>query len=368
MEFDTVPAGVEAYCCSSEEASTYYKRFCNSKYLLVNASSFYKTRNMDRIKTLVRGTEKRIIVDSGGFQIMSRDLSMSARTSFEIQRQIGDIGLILDVPPLLRENITSKATTSLVPTNSQRFFEECLKKTKQNVLQTIDMDRKDMKYYMIIQGTTFNQAKQWSNEISRITNFDGISIKATSVQQMFTHIMAARNLGYDRLHILGVSGRNWAPIMLSIIKSLTSFKTVTFDSTVALIASTRKNYFIPGMLGVFSSGVHLGSIENIAEMCKCKICKEFQKSDLLEKGTLASTALHIHNINFLDTIIKQWKNLDLNIINSTLPYLGFSNIWKMIDYVLKNPEHSENVFGRFKNEFVQLKGEEKQISVLHFVS
>ena len=90
-------------------------------------------RFLEKIKDIrysiyMTGTE--LYLDSGGFQIMSRDLSMSARTSFEIQRQIGDIGLILDVPPLLRENITSKATTSLVPTNSQRFFEECLKKTK----------------------------------------------------------------------------------------------------------------------------------------------------------------------------------------------------------------------------------------------
>jgi len=243
MKIHYVPAGCETYLGEDK----LNPKELNPEFLLTNAASVKSEKSLKeaiKLKKLSNEQGKLLLVDSGGFQLATGTSNYyNAKEIIKIQNQIGNIGFILDVPPFKKTNGTG--AQGLVLDLSDSYFKECLEKTRENIIKAKDI-QKDIEYYFINQGATFQQLQLWYDELIKEDKFEGISTKATTSEQLLLGLMHVENTPFTKHHILGI-GSLFGSVIINYFysKSTKKMDRVTYDSTSSLINSSGKRLIIP---------------------------------------------------------------------------------------------------------------------------
>lgn len=203
----------------------------NSDYVLINASSI-KPHQVEMYKEKIKNSNKKILVDSGGFQLLTGVLDyINPKDVIKIQNELADIGFILDVPPL---RSTDEST-----------LKSCIAKTKENILSVKDIPR-NFDYYFVLHSHEITSMERWFNELEHLDTFEGISTKGNTKQKLLLGLMYISTTSYTKHHILGV-GSNLAMTLINYFynKEPKVMERVTFDSSSPLVWSRNKRLFFP---------------------------------------------------------------------------------------------------------------------------
>lgn len=333
-----VPAGMEGLISSKRIDP----KSLNTDYVLINVTGIGTEKSLkhyENMYKILKENNKMVIADSGGFQIATGVLNYrNPRDVILYQNKVSDIGFILDVPPF-RKTSDSSGASSLIFDSSQDFFLECKEKTKENIKIGRSI-KKEMEYYFILQGATYEQLKIWYDDLIHEDIFDGIATKGATKEQLLLGLMFIENTPFLKHHILGISNL-FGQVIISYFyeKSIKNMKRVTFDSTSALINSCNKKLIVP-----FNS-------------CQIAISRYNNFCDIegydFETLKTNSYKFHVLNINQLQkqhkivtSLVSNKEELKKFIQNKTIiEYL------EVIDYFFKNNTSIEKTIDKYPNIF-----------------
>lgn len=237
-----------------------------------------------------------ILADSGGFQILTRNLKFSQLDILRWQEEIADVGIMLDYP-------------CYVPGLSERqlddLYEKSLERTKDNAV-ILSNTSTSIKLYGAVHGRDFPTQLRWFRELDDVYQFDGyaITISQTSplpqMDKIITSALMAKEIGRP-CHFLG-GGHVKALFMFARLAHLLK-QDISCDTSSYVVGARFGIYFMPTFLGGNQQSIFMAEdIEkrNVLESlpCRCSACRKSDYDTLLTSDTLRD----VHNLHTLHLI------------------------------------------------------------------
>lgn len=302
------------------------------KYILMSA--FYSLNGGSLIRKKYEiGSDTTLIIDSGGFQQMSLSEKLGQMRVLRHQEDIGDIGFVLDKPPI---KIVHKESHSDIEPLKWNEMIQCAKVTVENaklVEEKRDNNNK-IRMYNVMQGSSdFGRMEAWYDIVKGV-NLDGWAVAPKPPSDpvgIARGLIFAHNNNFKNIHILGVSGATTMPI-LSFMGNF--FDTnITFDTASSSLEAkaysiyrfyynNKKTYF--GKNRITYIPTKMKSLP-----CDCPVCtflNEQQNPTEIFHNTsdYSVNLMMIHNLHETIRTIRYLNSIrdDENIF---LPYLKSKN-------------------------------------------
>jgi tRNA-guanine family transglycosylase len=223
-------------------------------------------------------------VDSGGFIYRKYKLTFKPEKILEIQEKMGaDIASTLDYP------ITCKVMSE------NRKISRTLENAK--LAASLKKDS-DMLLYASINGYDPVILRNAIKHLKKRAEFDGFAIgslmpRYSNYRLLVDLILAAKLEAKETpIHIYGLGSPLATPLLIYMGAD-------SFDSSYFIVASSKRNYAVPGFGRVsFNKLQSLGSLP-----CKCAICQKHSIAELRKSRKL----LTLHNLSTLWEEIEQIK-------------------------------------------------------------
>jgi tRNA-guanine family transglycosylase len=320
-------------------------------FLLVSA--FYAYKDFDFREIYHLDKDCLLIVDSGGYQIMTRNKPLSTHRIIKFQEKNADIAMIRDYP--IKPDVTSV---------------ECLQHQEKSIESAKEFleirTNNKMLLYNVYFGRNYKELQQFRNLYKNIENdFEGSSlgslvplsrnpIEITMILISWLEAIERRN----NLHIFGLTGFNTLPIIYYISKKY-SLKNLTFDSTTYNIGCTSNSYILPfDMRKKLNFGNLANQIHKLKELpCLCPVCTRLnidEMTKIREKGkqSINGALINLHNlfiyIDFTHTLssLVDDENYFKKFVETNCDKKVMDSL-NIIDYVV------ENGFDKFKDKYIQ---------------
>jgi len=208
--------------------------------------------------------------DSGGYQIATQGLRVSAMTILHWLENIADIGFTLDVPP---------HTFGDDFTHDQ--FLKCMRKSNDNAeLMYRFKVNDDMQLWGVIQGRTLEECKLWYDDLTKDHEHDGYCI-SLSIHKPGTEIPWIEQLQFaktvpKRIHFLGSGSPLFALVLAKFSKVMK--KTYTYDTSSSTAGVRWAKYMEPETFKQISFSSKERPIDKLP--CNCPICNKYSIIDL----------------------------------------------------------------------------------------
>lgn len=288
----------------------------NSLAIRENNSVWNKIKNGKTIKDFVED-DCIVFADSGGFDLLKNGSDKDPLKIFRAQREMNsDIVATLDMP-----------------IKSELSKQERSKRIQKNIDYALQINQQHSGNELLfasIHGYDQNTIQNVISCLEKKGNFDGYAIGSLipimkNFRKIIRIILAARKTTDKHLHIFGLGGMTYQPLLLYLgVDSV--------DSSSYIVCGGNRIYFVPG-IGRFKMEV-LSDLEYLP--CNCPVCSQ-QKLDEVKKSRNLITK---HNLWALVFELRRFR------------------------YVVESHYDLENYLeGRFKNSKVMRKAFEtaKQI-------
>ena len=251
-------------------------------------------------------TKKPVVIDSGGFQFMKKNVELEEEFVLRYQEESGcDIGITFDYPIL----------SDLSPGEKKKRIEKSIYNS--NLALKLRNNRK-MLLYSAVHGHNAVDIKNYLESLD--SGFDGYAVgslvpKKRDYRTLISVVSAARN--EKSLHVFGITG-------FPALFALSYMGVETFDSWTYVVAAAFKEYIDPGTL----KRIKLRKVKKLPE-CDCFICRDYGLNDFLEGTSEAEILLSLHNLN---VFLKEMKYIREKIEDNELE-----------SYVLKKGEKNASI-------------------------
>ena len=277
---------------SSDNTPTYIGTIPEFSGAMVNARSIRGRDSMwNRITDGVTLREEMdvpqdtiVFADSGGFDFTTDEVDTTPTKTLETQRQLdADIFGTVDVP-LSKKNRAAK--------NQQRIDQSI-----RYALEASDRHDGDELLLASLHGYDPKTLRNSIQYLEHNGDFDGYAIGSlvpirTDYKKVTKLILAARNTTDKHLHVYGLGGLVYQPLLLYLGVD-------SFDSSAFVRSAGNRNYLIPGF-----GGEELRNIENMERLpCPCPVCGTRTLNDIREDRE----ALTQHNLWALATELRRFK-------------------------------------------------------------
>lgn len=297
-----VPAGLDNFI-NDESISLF--QYLETDYFLVNyvALKNITSEKLVEYKKQINNFNKKILIDSGGFQLISDPkLYLDPKKIFDFQQQFGDIGFILDVPLFNKE--INNGIASLIPITNEEKINERLQLTINNINAIKNLDKKNCNLYLIIHGNNPSEYYKWFEATKNLYPFDGISLKTKTIPQLIMSFFTIYKHGYKNIHALGTSALNIIPLFYYIFNQ-TNFETITYDSSNSLQYSVNKRMLFD-IIYLRNKCIYITQSNIKKSSCNCKMCQAV-KFDIGEycgkqehSANFYTNQLTVHNTNVMN--------------------------------------------------------------------
>ncbi len=227
-----------------------------------------------------------IFADSGGFDFHDTEIDTTPRKTLETQRELGaDIFGTVDAP-LSRDNRRAK--------NQNRISHSI-----DLALEASDAHNGDETLLASVHGYDPKTIQNTIQHLERNGEFDGYAVGSlvpirTDYEKVTKIILAARRATDKHLHVYGLGGITYQPLLLYIGAD-------SFDSSAFIRSAAKRNYLLPGF-----GGEPLKNIEGLAHLpCACPVCstRSFEKirneRNLLVQHNLWALALELRRFRYM---------------------------------------------------------------------
>jgi tRNA-guanine family transglycosylase len=227
-----------------------------------------------------------IFADSGGYDFQNKEIDTTPAKTLETQRRLGaDIFGTVDAP-LSQDN--RKAA------NQQR-----ISRSIDLALEASDAHDGDEVLLASVHGYDPKTVQNTIRHLERNGEFDGYAVGSlvpirTNYEKVTKIILAARRATDKHLHVYGLGGITYQPLLLYIGVD-------SFDSSAFIRSAAKRNYLMPGF-----GGEPLQNIESLAHLpCACPVCstRSFEKirndRDLLVQHNLWALALELRRFRYM---------------------------------------------------------------------
>ncbi|MDL0118545.1 tRNA-guanine transglycosylase [Halobacterium salinarum] len=225
-----------------------------------------------------------VFADSGGFDFSSEEVDTTPAETLETQRQLdADIFGTVDVP-ISRENRDAE--------NQER-----IDRSIRYALEASDRHDGDELLLASVHGYDPETLRNSIQHLERNGEFDGYALGSlvpirTDYKKVTKLILAARNATDKHLHVYGLGGLVYQPLLLYLGVD-------SFDSSAFIRSAGNRNYLIPGF-----GGEELRNIEDLERLpCPCPVCGTRTLADIREDRE----ALTQHNLWALATELRRFK-------------------------------------------------------------
>lgn len=277
---------------SSDNTPEYATKIPDLRTAMVNSHAIRKRE--PQWKRLKNGAEIReemgspkdtfLFADSGGYDFTDKEIDVTPQETLETQRELeADIFGTLDIP-INRENREVK--------NQER-----IERSIELALEASDRHRGKEKLFASVHGYDPNTIRNSIQHLETEGDFDGFALGSlvpirSDYKKVTKLIIAARNSTEKHLHVYGLGGLVYQPLLLYLGVD-------SFDSSAFIRSAGNRNYLIPGMGGE--------ELHNISEMeflpCPCPICGA-RTLDSVKKDR---NALAVHNLWALTTELRTFR-------------------------------------------------------------
>ncbi len=227
-----------------------------------------------------------IFADSGGFDFQRKEIDTTPARTLETQRELGaDIFGTVDVP-LSREN-------------RQEVNQQRVSRSIELALEASDAHDGDETLVASVHGYDPTTVQNSIRHLERNGEFDGYAVGSlvpirTDYEKVIKIILAARRATDKHLHVYGLGGITYQPLLLYIGVD-------SFDSSAFIRSAAKRNYLMPGF-----GGEPLQNIENLTHLpCACPVCstRSFElvrnDRDLLVQHNLWALALELRRFRYV---------------------------------------------------------------------
>jgi tRNA-guanine family transglycosylase len=284
-------------------------------YPYVLFSSFYGRTHMNLRKEFRIDDEVEVVLDSGGFQQLSQGITLDPVQILKWQEMNGDVGMILDFPPVSISTDQHGLTTPVSYEEFQRRAQLTLKNAK---LAKEHRTVPDFQLLNVLQGGSWEKLNYWYDTVNQVA-LDGWAIAPkppSSPEAIIRDCLFLKHKGYTgRIHILGVSGITTSPFIAYISKY---FDKVTFDTASPILdANTRYGYYLPILDG--KKLIYFGSNPDrkfphttVKELpCDCPVCNFVNATglEILNEYKKGTQLLTMHDVYIVLRYTKMMKSL-----------------------------------------------------------
>ena len=230
-----------------------------------------------------------LLADSGGFQIYSQGIKIDPVNLLRWIEKNADIGLTLDVPPLMDGSIAHDRST-------EHQFDLSIKKTRENYeLMESNRQSNDLILLKVIHGFSVKEQRKFYKAMKGI-EFDGHAIGSnpsdlTSLASVLGFIQTVES---ERIHVFLSTGVFSAPI---IIYAKRFFKNLTFDSAAFSLTGARfRKFWLPYQIqrGISFGESYTATLKNIP--CSCPVCRLSTIDDFNSKVSIPGGLIALHNL------------------------------------------------------------------------
>ncbi|WP_080509326.1 tRNA-guanine transglycosylase [Candidatus Halobonum tyrrellensis] len=227
-----------------------------------------------------------IFADSGGFGFQQNTVDTTPEETLETQRQIdADIFGTVDIP-LSRDNRQAE--------NQRRIG-----KSIEYALEASDRHDGDEALIASVHGYDPETVRNTIRHLERKGDFDGYAVGSlvpirTAYEKVTKIILAARRATDKHLHVYGLGGLNYQPLLLYLGVD-------SFDSSSFIKSAGKRNYLIPGF-----GGEPLKNIDELSHLpCACPVCsrRSFEAirndRDLLTRHNMWALALELRRFRYM---------------------------------------------------------------------
>ena len=227
-----------------------------------------------------------IFADSGGFDFHDKEIDTTPAKTLETQRELGaDIFGTVDAP-LSRDN-------------RQSVNQDRISRSIDLALEASDAHDGDEALVASVHGYDPNTVQNSIHHLEQTGEFDGYAVGSlvpirTDYEKVTKIILAARRATDKHLHVYGLGGITYQPLLLYIGVD-------SFDSSAFIRSAAKRNYLMPGF-----GGEPLHNIENLTHLpCACPVCstRSFEKirnnRDLLVQHNLWALALELRRFRYM---------------------------------------------------------------------
>src|SRR4030067_152494 len=322
-------------------------------HLLVSAAHNYKKENFRNTINFPKfGSESRLFIDSGGFQLAMGTLTenkYSNETALKFSEENGDIFPILDRPPY----VTGKNTGA---TNSSEHFLECLKKSAISAKYYQDnRARKDATILNVMHGRDITSLEKWHKIMSKF-KFEGWAGGGTNsiVNMLRTIYFLKDKKEFNRdkttyYHIFGVSKIPYI-VYLSYIQYLFNKKdiplVISYDSSYPIKTAAFGNYYLftspRGISQLSFSNKYKDqymeklSLENKLP-CSCHICTQVKDvKEFLIEPSIFYNITSLHNLFYLIDYKTKVENIIMMDIEELLQTSLTVEIYRNLQIIKKS--------------------------------
>jgi len=255
---------------------TKYEKYKSHRYWL-NDNPYFTHQNI-LVSPITTGLHRcrrdfkntTIYGDSGGYQIATQGLKVSAMTILHWLENIADVGFTLDVPPHTFGDDFTKDQ-----------FLKCMNKSNKNAdLMWGFKVNDDMQLWGVIQGRTLEECIIWYEDLVKNHEYDGYCI-SLSIHKLSTELPWIEQLRFaktvpKRIHFLGSSSPIFALVLARFSKLMK--KTYTYDTSASTVGVRYAKYMIPETFKQISFSSKERPIDKLP--CDCPICTKYSVTDL----------------------------------------------------------------------------------------
>lgn len=225
-----------------------------------------------------------VFADSGGFDFSSKEVDTTPEETLDTQQRLeADIYGTVDIP-LSRENRAAE---------NQRRIDQSIK----HAVEASDRYSGGALLVASVHGYDPEIIRNSIRYLEKNGDFDGYALGSmvpirTDYKKVTKLIIAARNATDKHLHVYGLGGLVYQPLLLYLGVD-------SFDSSAFIRSAGNRNYLIPGF-----GGEELHNIENLDRLpCPCPVCGTRGLDDIREDRT----ALTQHNLWALATELRRFR-------------------------------------------------------------
>lgn len=321
--------------------------------------------------------DMKIILDSGGFELLSKrsrgeKLDLEAKDVIEWQEKNGNIGIILDHPPVRIVGDAGHGT--VVPLDNDSHM-ECAKETRSN-LEIMNKYRtsseKDFLMYNVMQGGDLERIDRWYKTCFENAEgmYQGVACAPKPPSMAFEvakSLVYLYNKGHTKnIHTLGVAGKSTVPAIIYMYKYI---ENLTYDSATYAQGRINNTFADPYSMQLIQVSNRSPEKSISAMPCMCPVC-ESVKEEHLKNDKLLPQIMTAHNlqtyINYNKSLEKALSNKEIFFqmaetfcpdIRTIAEFIDFAVETKDVERAVQKFEHKGNYF---------LKGQMKQASVFDF--
>ena len=257
-------------------------------------SAYYLKEKPDSylaITKKLKDSGKVILADSGGFTFLKRNINVTPKEVFDLQKKMSaDIIFTLDLPVTLEMN--------------NEHVIERLKTTLENAKQALDLKRQynyEAKLYAVVPAYNESQSADLARQYQEM-GFDGIAIgslvpRALDLSELSRIILGIRKAVQDMpLHVFGVAG-------FSTIYMLAKLGVESFDSMKYAHGARYREYHLPRGAMIYIGPRYTTARKGLSKEtydlipCSCPYCLKAKTFGYYVQATAESAAMMaMHNL------------------------------------------------------------------------